>query len=156
LSAELDDLTVEQIRHSFERALQELLPRMVIPQQLQDLPLPVNRRYRKDLQDLDDVVDRIIADCRAAGLERGGLLSTLIADDSTGNPMDDSEIHDQVITMLLGGSESTGTTLSWAFYLLSQHPDVEKRLHEEVDAVLGGRPAEWDDIPNLPFTHSII
>lgn len=157
LSSELDDPTVEQIRHSFERALQELLPRMVIPQQMQELPLPVNRRYRQDLQDLDDVVDRIIADCRSAGLEQGGLLATLTdGHEGSAIPMDDSEIHDQVITMLLGGSESTGTTLSWAFYLLSQHPEIEMRLHEEVDAVLGGRPAEWNDLPNLPFTHSVI
>lgn len=157
LSSDLDDPTVEQVRHSFERTLHEFLPRTIIPQQIQQLPLAVNRRYHQELQALDEVVNRIIADCRDAGLERGGLLATLTASHAGGGvPMDDSEIHDQVITMLLGGSESTGTTLTWALYLLSQHPEIEMRLHEEVDTVLNGRPADWNDLPNLSLTHNII
>jgi Cytochrome P450 len=56
-----------------------------------------------------------------------------------GSAMTDQQLCDEVITLLLAGHETTAPTLSWAWYLLTQYPEVEKRLHEELDAVLGGR-----------------
>ncbi|MEL3949389.1 cytochrome P450 [Streptomyces sp. LNU-CPARS28] len=68
----------------------------------------------------------------------------------------DAEIHDQVVTVLAAGSETVASTLTWAMYLLARNPAAQRRLQEEADSVLGGRPARWDDLPRLPHTHRVI
>ncbi|MFD0415633.1 cytochrome P450 [Streptomyces sp. NPDC127108] len=68
----------------------------------------------------------------------------------------DAEIHDQVVTVLAAGSETVASTLTWALYLLSRNPAAQRRLQEEVDSVLGGRPARWEDLPRLAHTHRVI
>jgi cytochrome P450 len=56
----------------------------------------------------------------------------------------------------LAGHETTANTLAWVWYLLSQTPEVEARLHEEVDAVLGTRPATLQDVSKLVYTRAIL
>ena len=56
----------------------------------------------------------------------------------------------------MAGHETTANTLAWTWFLLSQHPEAEARLHAELDAVLGGRPPTVADLPRLPYTESVI
>ena len=108
------------------------------------LPLPANRRFWRALRELDTVVYRIIADRRKTGRDESDLLSMLLAarDDETGAGMTDRQLRDEVLTMLLAGHETTSLTLSWTYYLLSQHPEVERGIAEEVELVIGdGRPS---------------
>ena len=58
--------------------------------------------------------------------------------------------------MVLAGYESTAATLAWAWYLLSQAPEVETRLHSEIDQVLAGRPPVFADVDKLVYTRSIV
>ena len=60
------------------------------------------------------------------------------------------------MTLLLAGHETTAMTLAWAFYLLSLHPTVRRRLEEEVDAVLAGRRPGLDDLPRLRYTRMVL
>ena len=46
--------------------------------------------------------------------------------------------------------------VTWIWYLLSQHPEVEQRLHEEVDRVLGGQPPTVDRLEDLPYTRRVL
>ncbi|WP_166459627.1 cytochrome P450 [Amycolatopsis pithecellobii] len=62
---------------------------------------------------------------------------------------------DQVAVLLLAGIKTTSTALTWCLYLISEHPEVQKRLCEESDQVLGGTVAGWDDLLNLPYAHSV-
>jgi cytochrome P450 len=108
------------------------------------LPLPANRRFWRALRELDAVVYRIIADRRRTGRDEADLLSMLLSarDDDTGAGMTDRQLRDEVLTMLLAGHETTSLALSWTYYLLSQHPRVERSIADEVDRVIGdGRPA---------------
>jgi cytochrome P450 len=85
------------------------------------------------------------------------LLSTLLAPRSeTGEPLDDRLVRDELITMLFAGSETTGLMLSWTWYLLSQHPDALRRLHAELDEVLGGRLPTVDDLADLKYTRMVL
>jgi cytochrome P450 len=61
-----------------------------------------------------------------------------------------------VVTIFIAGHETTAQALSWTWYLLSQHPAVEARLHAELDAALGGRTAGQDDLPKLAYTRRVI
>jgi len=46
--------------------------------------------------------------------------------------------------------------MTWVWYLLSQHPREEAKLHEELDSVLAGRAPTVEDLPNLPYTRMVI
>jgi len=156
-STELADDLMDSLQHASETAFRGFFLRVFTPQPLQRLPLPTNRRYRDALQQLHGIADSVIADCRNDGQQQGGLLSTLTDPAQDGGAVPgDAEVHGQVITMLEAGTETVATALCWALYLLSQHPADERRVHEEVNGTLGARPAQWADLPNLPFTRQVI
>ena len=121
-------------------------------------PTPRNRRAQRALRTLNQVVRRIIVDRRRTGVDKGDLLSMLLAarDEETGEGMDDNQVRDEVMTLLLAGHETTANALSWTWYLLSTHPAVECTLHAELDRVLGGRVPTVRDLPNLPYNRMVI
>ena len=94
--------------------------------------------------ELETVVYRIIEDRRQKHRDEHDLLAMLLSarDDETGTGMTDRQLRDEVMTMLLAGHETTSLALSWTYYLLSQHPDIERGIADEVDRVIGNaRPA---------------
>jgi cytochrome P450 len=120
------------------------------------LPTPTHLRFHRLAKRIDDVVYRIIAERRANGRDEGDLLSMLLAArDEDGSQMTDQQLRDEVMTLFLAGHETTALTLSWSWYLLGKHPDAEKKFHEELDEVLGGRAATVADLPRLKFTEQI-
>jgi cytochrome P450 len=76
-------------------------------------------------------------------------------DEETGEGMSDRQLRDEVMTLLLAGHETTANALCWTFYLLSQNPDAEARLHAEVEEVLGGRLPGLDDVPLLRYAEQV-
>ncbi len=70
--------------------------------------------------------------------------------------MTDQQLRDEVITLLLAGHQTTALTLSWTWYLLAQYLEVKRRLHQELDAVLGGRLPTAGDQPKLPYADKVI
>jgi cytochrome P450 len=118
------------------------------------LPTPANRRLRQALRELDDTMDGIVARRRASGEERNDLLSLLLgaADEGVLTPR---QVREHATTYLLAGHETTALVLSWAWHLLGTHPQAAARLTEEVDAVLGSRPATTADVPKLKYAERI-
>src|SRR5262249_14905266 len=76
-------------------------------------------------------------------------------DEESGRRMTDRQLRDECMTLFLAGHETTANTLSWAWFLLSQHPEAEAKLHEELDQVLGGRSPTLADLPRLPYTENV-
>jgi cytochrome P450 len=70
--------------------------------------------------------------------------------------MVDQQARDEVVTLMLAGHETVAHTLAWTWYLLSQHPEVEARFHQELDDVLSGRLPAVSDQPQLTFTRMIL
>ncbi|WP_051837035.1 cytochrome P450 [Streptomyces sp. NRRL WC-3742] len=132
--------------------------RMMLPLPGVDrLPTPGNLRFRHARRDMTEVTRRLIADYRADGTDHHDLLSMLLgALDENGRGLTDPEIHDQVVTFLLAGMETTAATLSWAWTLLAANPAVRERLHSELDTVLDGRRARHEDLPHLPLTARVV
>lgn len=134
--------------------------RMLTPPPLDRLPTAANRRYTRARARLRRTLGQIIADYRAAGVDHGDLLSILLAarDDTVpgGQGLSDTEISDQVLSFFIGGMETTANLLAWAVHLLANDPDVQRRLHAEVDAVVSGTTAGHADLPGLELTSRIL
>jgi cytochrome P450 len=157
-TAGVDESTLIEIQQCARDFSTGLARRVVMPWEwLNKIPTRGSRRFDRARNRLRYHTGQLITNHRRAGIDHGDLLSMLLAArDDDGQGLADSEIHDQVITFLLGGSETTSTALSWAWHLLGCHPDIQTRLHSEVDTVLNGRIAEYHDIPKLKLTARII
>jgi cytochrome P450 len=130
--------------------------RMLLPL-LRSLPTPGNLRYRRAVRRLDEIVYAIIRKRRASDHDAGDLLSMLLdAQDEDGSRMTDRQLRDEALTLILAGHETTAISLSWTWYLLAQHPEVEANLWRELDEVLGGRAPSVDDLPRLPYTEMVV
>jgi cytochrome P450 len=70
--------------------------------------------------------------------------------------MTDLQLRDEVMTLFLAGHETTANALAWTFYLLSENPEPEARLHAELDRVLEGRLPTVDDLPHLRYTEQVL
>ncbi|MBA3945874.1 MAG: cytochrome P450 [Herpetosiphonaceae bacterium] len=137
--------------------LYRLAPSSVI-KVLDQLPLPANQRFLQAKARLDTTIYRMIAEHRAHG---GGddLLSMLMRttdEDQDGAQMSDAQLRDEAITIFLAGHETTANALTWAWYLLSTHPQVEAKVYAEIDEVLGGRVPTIDDIPKLTYIDMVV
>jgi cytochrome P450 len=122
------------------------------------LPLPANRRFRRALGELEAVVYRIIGERRQSKRDEPDLLSMFLSarDEDTGERMTDRQLRDEVMTMLLAGHETTSLALSWTYYLLWQHPEVEQRVADEADRVLGTRRAGFADADRLVYSRMVL
>ena len=117
---------------------------------IERLPFPATLRFRRARARLDATIYRLIAERRRSGTDRGDLLSMLLLAQDTegdGGGMTDLQLRDEAMTIFLAGHETTANALTWTWYLLSQHPDVEARMHAEIDSALGGRLPSADDLP---------
>ncbi|ONI76219.1 hypothetical protein ALI144C_36740 [Actinosynnema sp. ALI-1.44] len=125
---------------------------------LSKLPTPGNRRFEAARARLDGLVNRIIAETRRDGADGDNLMSELLAarDTETGDALSDVEVHDMVMNFLAAATETTATALCWAVHLLNDNPECERRLHEEADRLVGGRPLEYEDLPSLEYTTRVI
>jgi cytochrome P450 len=124
---------------------------------LQHYPLPGMRRFRRARSQLDGIVYRMIEEHRLDKQDRGDLLSMLLsARYEDGTTMPDLQVRDEVMTIFLAGYETIANALTWTWYLLSQNPEAERRMHEELDFVLGGREATYEDIPKLKYTEMVL
>lgn len=129
---------------------------MPFSEYMDKLPLPSMRRFEKARARLDSTIYGLIAERRKSGADMGDLLSMLLLAQEEGDEMTDQQVRDEALTLFLAGHETGANALTWSWYLLSQHPEVEQRLHEEIDAVLGDRPPELADVSNLRYTEMIL
>ena len=122
------------------------------------LPTSWNRRVKGARLRLDQILHDIIKQRRATGADRGDLLSTLMRarDEGDGSGMTDRQLRDEAMTLFLAGHETTANALSWTWYLLAQHPEVEAKLAAELGRVLGDRPPRAADLPQLVYAERVI
>ena len=127
---------------------------------IERLPIPVLRRARVARARLDSLIYSMISERRAAGGDRGDLLSMLIAaqDDEAegGKGLTDVQVRDEAMTLLLAGHETTANALTWTWYLLSQAPEVERAMHDEIDRALEGRRPTLADVARLPLVERVV
>jgi len=127
------------------------------------IPTPAHARYLRAVRELDGVVYELIRRgkdklrCEAdAGGPKDLLTLLLMARDEDGSAMTDQQLRDEVLTLLVGGHETTALSLTWVWYLLAQNSEVEEKLHAELDAVLGDRAPSADDLSRLVYTDHVL
>lgn len=121
---------------------------------LDRLPTKKHRDFANNLKRLDELIYEIIGRPSKGGSDFVSMLRA--ARDEDGSAMSEKQLRDEVVTLILAGHETTALALSWTWLLLSRHPIVALRLHDELTQVLGGRSPTIDDIPNLKLTSNII
>ncbi|NEU57182.1 cytochrome P450 [Halorussus sp. MSC15.2] len=161
LGTDLDDRRVRTIREALEPLGARFEPDPVRFAAPQWLPMPGDGEYRNAVETMEDVIDDIVSERRGthgdSPADEGpdDLLSILLRAQDRGE-QSDRQIRDEVMTMLLAGHDTTALTLTYSWYLLSQHPDVERRVHDEIESVLGDDPPTMADVRDLDFVEQVI
>jgi cytochrome P450 len=120
------------------------------------VPTPSNLRFKRALRTIHAFIDERIADGRSHP-DRHNILTMLLQarDEETNAVMNEEQLRDEVITLFFAGFETTARTLSWAWYLLSQHAEARQKLLAEVDEVLNGRLPTVADLYQLTYTRMV-
>jgi len=124
------------------------------------LPTPGNRRFYATCSQLRQLLDKVV-DSRSHvdnSAVRKDLLSFLLeaSDPETGGKLTAEQTRDEMVGFLVAGTETSASTLGGLFYELSRHPDIEQRIHAEIDSVLGGRRITESDLPKFEYTNRVI
>ncbi|MCX5216047.1 cytochrome P450 [Kitasatospora sp. NBC_00240] len=148
----------QAIMNSVDTVFQAAIRRAVAPVSAwENLPLPGNRRLRAANALLRRTVGDIVAARRTEPEHPDDLVSLLLdARDEDGRPLDDDEILSEITALLAAGSETTAVTMAWLLHELGRNPDLEERLHQEVDTVLAGDRLTADHLPRLLLTRRLV
>ena len=124
------------------------------------IPTPYNLKWKRATRRLDRIVYGMIAARHRAGTGGGGgdILDRLLnaRDEETGEGIDETQVRDEVVTLMLAGHETSANALTWTLYLLATHPEVEARLTEDLTAHLNGAPATAADLPRIPYLKQVV
>ena len=160
LGVGLDDGRIETVRESLEPLGARFEPdplKFLLPDWV---PTRENREYEAALGTMEELIDELVADRR--GTQGHGedapadLLSILLRAQERGE-QSQQQIRDEVMTILLAGHDTTALTLTYAWYLLSQHPEAEAKLTAEVDEVLpDGRAPTMAQVRDLNYTERVL
>jgi cytochrome P450 len=124
----------------------------------------VTREPARDLKfayrfrQLGKLISELIQRRRGEPQEHFDFLAMLMAarDKESGDPMGERELIDEVLTLVVAGHETTASGLNWTWYLLSQHPDVEARLHGEIAATAEHSAPSLAALEALPYTQNVV
>jgi cytochrome P450 len=156
---DIDPATARHVADSV-RVMLGMYDRFLLPlaRYLERLPLPSNRRFWSAKRTLDDIVYGMIRERRADpnGSDLLSMLLTARDEGNGGGAMSDRQVRDEAATIFLAGHETTAIALTWTWYLLSQNPHAEAKLHTEVDEVVGDRLPSIDDLPQLTYTRMVL
>jgi len=161
ITEEMSDLTLEIVMRSIiGRDLER------VTQQLGANPFEVvakdsarNLQFVYKFRSLAGLVREMIARRRARPEEEHfDYLAMLMSarDKESGRGMGEGELIDEILTLIVAGHETTASGLNWTWYLLSQHPEVEARLHAELDAAQELAAPSLVQVEALTYTQQIV
>jgi cytochrome P450 len=150
----------ESIGHSFEavqdQALFEMETLGMVPRWL---PLKGQRTFRKARTDLERITEILVAQRKVNPSATGDdVLTRLLASTAkeTDKRVGDRRMRDELVTLLLAGHETTASTVGWTLNLVSQHPKVRQRLHDEAVEVYGDDRPSYEDLNRLRYTNMVL
>ncbi len=153
------DLSSEltEVGQAFQGAFAFIPARVLNPIVPIALPLPANQQFKRNLKLIDEFIAGQI-ELGRRNPERDNLLSVLLKaqDPESGHQMTDKMLRDEAVILFFAGFETTARSLTWAWYLLSQHPDVMAQLTSESDSILGGRSPQSEDLDQLIYTRQVV
>lgn len=153
---ELEDGEIRSLIQDMETIGQQLEPNvndMITPPWL---PTQGSRKHQNAASNIDELLNTIIRDRGRTEVDGDGMdyLSSLLQDHP--RSVDKQRVRDEMMTILLAGNDTTATVMSFAWYLIACHPEVEARLHDELASVLSGKPPTAGDLRNLNYTECVL
>lgn len=156
-TATLDAEEINTLGRDMMSAANYVALRGYLPFIPQSIPLPGHGRFQSAIERLTKAVNTIIEAGKQSGEDDSLIMMLLEAvDEETGQRMSRQQLFDEVMTIFSAGFETTATTLTWLWVLLAQHPDVERKLRDEVRTVLEGRVPTVEDVPKLTYCRQVL
>jgi len=155
VTEEMSELTLEIVLHSiFGRDLPQLSESFAVVTKDQARNLQFAFKFRS----LTKLVATVIERRRAGKEEHFDFVGMLMdaRDKETGEPMTERALIDEIMTLVVAGHETTASGLNWTWYLISQYPEVEARLHAEIDASPVVSAPSLEQMEALPYTRQVI
>ena len=151
-AADVDDVgaAMREVLSQFDRQFSPWFPVTA------RLPLPSTRRFERAVRVFDRTVQAMIDRHRAPEGASDDLLSLLLAAEEGGARMNDRQIRDEAVTLFLAGHETTANALTWTWWLLSQHPEADRRMRAELETILAGRSPTPADLARLPSVEAVV
>ncbi|KAJ7851068.1 fatty acid hydroxylase [Mycena olivaceomarginata] len=117
-----------------------------------------NTKYQQDINLMKDLANQIVAEREANPIDKKDLLNTMLhsSDPQTGKKMSSDSISRNLITFLIAGHETSSGMLTFAIYHLLKTPAALRKVRAEIDAVIGDRPAQTDDLSNMPYLTAVM
>jgi cytochrome P450 len=156
-STETPEVSVS-VQRAFETVWDAFSHYVALPVPPLSIPTPRNLRIRWGARELDQIIYKMLEERRQKPLEQPDLLQLLLntASEEKNTVMSDRQIRDELVTTFVAGHETTAHALSWFWHVLSEHPDVEELLHQELDEVLGGAVPTVEHLSHLPYLHMVL
>ena len=125
------------------------------------IPTRNNRKLAKALKQLNSAVSRILEERKKISTELGkdrqvDMLDLLLAAHDDEGALNSQELRDQIVTFIVAGHETVASSLTWTWWLLGSHQDIQRKVHQEVDEVLNGREPNVKDVENLKYTKAVV
>lgn len=160
LTDEMSELTLDIVLRSIFGADLERMSQQLggNPFQLVTKEQARNLQFAFKFRSLTKLVQELVQRRRAAGEEHADYVGMLMnaRDKETGDPMSDRELIDEVMTLIVAGHETTASALNWTWYLLSQHPEIEAKLHAEVDSAPVTEAPSLAQMESLAYTQQVV
>lgn len=139
------------LRYASKTAMNPLIPPLWIP-------TSTNRQFKKSISVLDGIIYSMIEKRRNDMGSFDDLLSLLLTatDPETGDKMTNRQLRDEIITIFTAGHETTANLMTWTLYYLASNPEVMVKLKQELDTVLQGKTATYDQIEQLVYTRAVL
>ena len=120
-------------------------------------PTPKNIAFKRTLREFNAFISRVVKS-RDEGNSGTGLLNALVnaEDPNTGEKMSEEQLFSEILGVIIGGHETSSAALTWTWYELAMNPDVERKLHEEVDQVLQGEVPTLKHMSQLKYTRMVV
>ncbi len=151
-----EDFVAKQITLLNEYTTEKLNQPIRLPA---SFPTPFNMRERKAIKALDDLIYSIIDQRRKEGVSKSDLLSMLLdaRDEETGEAMDNRQLRDEVMTIFIAGNETTAYAMTWTLYLLSQNPEAEGKMIQEIDEKLNaGTELNFSNVMGFQYVRQVV
>src|SRR2546428_811897 len=121
-----------------------------------EVSTPAAARYQRALGAIHAFVSRMVSEARRSAPPPGSLLAALLASSTTGEPLTDAEVRDELKAILVAGHTTTASALAWTWHVLSEHHDARQQLEQECRALLGGWAPGVETLPRLGYTRRVI
>ncbi|WP_327350422.1 cytochrome P450 [Streptomyces sp. NBC_01304] len=153
-SSSLARPAIAEVHRSLPTILEGMFLRAIAPNWLDKVPYSVNRRFDTAAARLRNVIDQVITAYGDDSTVRDDLLSALLASKlpDTGEAMSADQVRDEAIAVMFAGTETTATTMAWAFHEISLRPEAEAKLYAEA----GDSELDPADSTSMPYTRAVI